>query len=147
MDEKILYRAPADDWNLSNIRGVSKWPPDIFCCRRLGWSIGISWSYWRLSFKGRHFALWYSLNRVQGSTCDQPGEKYLIFSAMVGNGTRATGRADSELSHWAIITWATGRTDSELSHCSFLPDNKSEHCVWENNSEMTTITRAPRSRD
>ena len=35
---------------------------------------------------------------------DQPGKNLLKCSAVVGNWTRATGRTDSELSHWAIKT-------------------------------------------
>jgi len=37
--------------------------------------------------------------------------------------TRATGRADSELSQWAIMTRATGRTDGELSHWAIMTDS------------------------
>jgi len=36
--------------------------------------------------------------------CDQSGTNPLKYSAMAGNWTRATGRTDSELSHWAIMT-------------------------------------------
>ena len=36
--------------------------------------------------------------------CDQPGKNPLKYSSMAGNWTRATGRTDSELSHWAIMT-------------------------------------------
>ena len=36
--------------------------------------------------------------------CDQPGKNPLKYSAAAGNWTRATGRTDSELSHWAIMT-------------------------------------------
>ena len=36
--------------------------------------------------------------------CDQSGKNPLKYSAAVGNWTRATGRTDSELSHWAIMT-------------------------------------------
>jgi len=35
---------------------------------------------------------------------DQPGKNPLKYSAVAGNWTRATGRTDSELSHWAIMT-------------------------------------------
>jgi len=47
----------------------------FFCCRT-SWSLGISWSPWdwRLFSRGRHSALWSSLNSVRGSTCDQPGK-------------------------------------------------------------------------
>ena len=36
--------------------------------------------------------------------CDQPEKNPLKYSAVAGNWTRATGRTDSELSHWAIMT-------------------------------------------
>ena len=36
--------------------------------------------------------------------CDQPGKNPLKYSAVAGNWTRATGRTDSELFHWAIVT-------------------------------------------
>ena len=36
--------------------------------------------------------------------CDQPGKNPLKYSAVAGNWTRATGRTDSELFHWAIMT-------------------------------------------
>ena len=36
--------------------------------------------------------------------CDQPGKNPLKYSAVAGNRTRATGRTDSELFHWAIMT-------------------------------------------
>ena len=36
--------------------------------------------------------------------CDRPGKNPLEYSAEVRNWTRATGRTDSELSHWAIMT-------------------------------------------
>ena len=36
--------------------------------------------------------------------CDQSEKNPLKYSAMAGNWTRATGRTDSELSHWAIMT-------------------------------------------
>ena len=35
--------------------------------------------------------------------CDQPGKNPLKYSAVAGNWTQATERADSELSHWAIM--------------------------------------------
>jgi len=38
-----------------------------------------------------HSALWYSLNCVQGSTCDQLGKIALKYSAVVGNLTRPQG--------------------------------------------------------
>ena len=36
--------------------------------------------------------------------CNQPGKNPLKYSAVAGNRTRATGRTDSELFHWAIMT-------------------------------------------
>jgi len=36
--------------------------------------------------------------------CDQPGKNPLKYSAVAGNWTRATGRTDGELTHWAIMT-------------------------------------------
>jgi len=36
--------------------------------------------------------------------CDQPEKNPLKYSEVAGNWTRATGRTDSELSHWAIMT-------------------------------------------
>jgi len=36
--------------------------------------------------------------------CDQPGKNLLKYSAVAGNWTRVTGRLDSELFHWAIMT-------------------------------------------
>jgi len=36
--------------------------------------------------------------------CDQPGKNSSKYSAVAGNRTRATGRTDSERSHWAIMT-------------------------------------------
>ena len=56
--------------------------------------------------------------------CDQPGKIPLKYSAMAGNWTRATGRTDSELSHWAIMT----------VHCrlgwSVLPQEGSSGSEW-----------------
>ena len=46
--------------------------------------------------------------------CDQPGKNPLKYSATAGNWTGDTGRTDSELCHWAIMTRPTGRTDSEI---------------------------------
>jgi len=36
--------------------------------------------------------------------CDQPGKNPFKYSAVAENWTRTTGRTDSELSHWAIMT-------------------------------------------
>jgi len=45
-----------------------------------------------------------TLAQVRLAECDQPGENPLKYSAVAGDGTQATGRTDSELSHWAIMT-------------------------------------------
>jgi len=49
----------------------------------------------------------FSSTLAQGglAECDQPGKNPLKYSAVAGNRTRAMGRTDSELSHWAIMTW------------------------------------------
>jgi len=43
-------------------------------------------------------------------------EKSLEIQPRGWDWTQATGRTDSELFHWDIMTRATGRTDGELSH-------------------------------
>jgi len=45
-----------------------------------------------------------TLVQVELAKCDQPEKNPLEYSAVVGNWTRATGRTDSELYHWAIMT-------------------------------------------
>ena len=66
-----------------------------------------------------HFLLCWLRTRT-GWQCDQPGKNPLKYSAVAENWTRPTGRTDSELFHWAIMTRATGRTDSELFHWAIM---------------------------
>ena len=56
----------------------------------------------------------------------------LKYSAVAGNWTWATGRADSELFHWAIMTRATGTTDSELFHWAIMTQ-----ATWRTDSELS----------
>ena len=60
----------------------------------------------------------YSLNCVQGSTCDQAGKNLLKY--WVGNwlGIEPGPQGEQTVSYPAELSWpgATGRTDSGLSH-------------------------------
>jgi len=73
--------------------------------------------------KGCHSALWYLLPELctrQRMWSAREKSLEILGWELVGNCAWATGRTDSELSHWAIMTRATGRTDSKLSHWAIM---------------------------
>jgi len=90
-----------------------------------GWTsaflLAVMWYYWR---EIESFSATMAQDGL--AECDQPGKNPLRYTAMAGNWTRATERADSELSHWAIMTWDIGRTDSELSHWAIMTTGRTD---------------------
>jgi len=74
----------------------------------------VLWCYWG---KIEPFAATLAQDKL--AEYDQPGRNPLEYSAVVGNWTRATGRTDSELSHWAIMTDKYG-TFIQITSCIIL---------------------------
>ena len=111
------------DWNLL------LWLTKITLSRKSHWAdlLDAKITEWIFFLFSIHRCLWgeiepFSATLAQDGLAefDQPGKNPLKYSAVAGNWTRATGRTDSELFHWAIMTCATGRTDSELSHWAIM---------------------------